>query len=97
MAITTKPAPPMTVIAKVTSKGQLTIPVEVRRALGVKTGDNLRIEVDNGGFRAVRDVQENVFEKWRGAGIQGIPPGLAGVKAYMQELRGYDEHDDNLD
>ena len=34
----------MTRHAKFTSKGQITIPVDVRRALGFKDGDTVRIE-----------------------------------------------------
>jgi antitoxin PrlF len=82
--------------AKITSKGQITIPVEIRRALGVKAGDKLRFEPHRGGIRLVRDIDENVFEKWRGIGIEGIAPGRDGIKAYMRELRGYDEYDDSL-
>lgn len=31
----------MSGIAKVTAKGQITIPIEVRRELGIETGDNV--------------------------------------------------------
>jgi len=37
--------------ARVTSKGQVTVPVEVRQALGIETGDDLRFEVESGGAR----------------------------------------------
>jgi AbrB family looped-hinge helix DNA binding protein len=96
MASATKSAPAHFSLAKVTSKGQVTIPVEVRKSLGVKPGDKLRFEPQEGGFRVVREIEENVFEKWRGIGIDGIAPGPEGVAAYMREIRGYDEFDDNL-
>jgi len=35
-------------IAKVTSKGQITVPVEIRDALGIHTGDLLAFEVKSG-------------------------------------------------
>jgi antitoxin PrlF len=39
------------VTAAVTSKGQITIPIEVRRKLGLKPGDRVRfIEGENGEF-----------------------------------------------
>ncbi|MGA2218637.1 MAG: AbrB/MazE/SpoVT family DNA-binding domain-containing protein [Terracidiphilus sp.] len=82
--------------ATLTSKGQITIPVEVRKSLGVKPGDKLRFEPLESGFRVVRDAEQNVFEKWRGIGVSGMAPGPEGLKAYMRELRGYDEYDDNL-
>jgi len=48
--------------AKVTSKGQVTIPREIRRRLGVRAGDKLEFEEDAQGVRvkAVRDG--SVFE-----------------------------------
>ncbi len=96
MARATKAAPTQFSLAKVTSKGQVTIPVEVRKSLGVKPGDKLRFEQFEDGFRIVRDVDESVFEKFRGIGIPGIGPGKQGVMAYMRELRGYDEFDDHI-
>jgi len=96
MPVVTKPESAQALRAKVTSKGQITIPVEIRRSLGVKPGDKLRFEAHEGGYRLVRDIDENVFEKWRGIGISGVAPGREGLKAYMRELRGYDDYDDSL-
>ena len=40
--------------ATVTSKGQITIPVSVRNALGVKTGDRVEfVEIEKGRFAVV--------------------------------------------
>lgn len=97
MATAPKAAPARSSIAKITSKGQVTIPVEVRKSLGVKPGDKLRFEPQEGGFRVVREIEENVFEKWRGIGIEGMAPGSAGANAWIREIRGYDDFDDNLD
>jgi AbrB family looped-hinge helix DNA binding protein len=96
MATAAKPVPAQSYRAKVTSKGQITVPVEIRRSLGVKPGDNIRFEQQEGGIRVVKDADENPFEKWRGIGITGIGPGREGLMAYMRELRGYDEYDDSL-
>ncbi|MDR1791010.1 MAG: AbrB/MazE/SpoVT family DNA-binding domain-containing protein [Propionibacteriaceae bacterium] len=38
------------VAATLTSKGQITVPVQVRRALGVSQGDKLEFEELDGGF-----------------------------------------------
>jgi len=96
MSTATKAVPAQSFRAKITSKGQITIPVEVRRSLGVKSGDHIRFEPQEGGIRLVRDADENPFEKWRGIGIPGVGPGREGVMAYMRELRGYDEYDDSI-
>lgn len=52
-------------LAKVTSKGQITIPVDIRRKLGVKEGDKVlfiedrgRIFVVNSSMEALRKAQE---------------------------------------
>ena len=37
--------------ARITSKGQITVPHEVRRALGVRPGDKLLFEQDGSEFR----------------------------------------------
>ena len=96
MATAAKPIPARSFPAKITSKGQITVPVEIRRSLGVKSGDKIRFVEQESGIGVVRDTDENPFEKWRGIGIPGIGPGREGVLAYMRELRGYDEYDDSL-
>ena len=95
-AVPAQSLPAKGIHAKVTSKGQITIPVAIRKSLGVKPGDHLRFEQQEGGIRLVRDTDENVFEKWRGIGVPGMAPGREGLRAYMRELRGYDEYDDSL-
>jgi AbrB family looped-hinge helix DNA binding protein len=95
MATNVKPVPARTLRAKVTSKGQITVPVEIRKSLGVKPGDNLRFEQKEDGFRVVRDVEENVFEKWRGIGT-GFPiegKGRDAIVAFFREMRGHDDFD----
>ncbi len=74
--------------AKVTSKGQVTIPREIRRRLGVRAGDKLEFEEDAQGVRvkAVRDG--SVFEKYRGIGTPGIGKGRKGIQKWLRELRG---------
>lgn len=48
--------------AKLTSKGQVTIPVEVRETLGLEAGDRIEfVEVDEGKFQivpATRSIRE---------------------------------------
>jgi len=47
----------MTAIAKITSKGQTTIPQEVRAALNVRAGDLIAWEIGSDGSARVRRVQ----------------------------------------
>lgn len=94
MATATKPIPAQIFRAKVTSKGQITVPVEIRRSLGVKPGDKIRFEQQEGGIRVARDTNENPFEKWRGiGGFPGMGKGREAIVAYFREMRGYDDLD----
>jgi antitoxin PrlF len=49
-----------------TSKGQITLPVEVRRRLGLKTGDRIEFVEDDAGFRLQKCVTDSPFRKYRG-------------------------------
>jgi antitoxin PrlF len=74
--------------ARITSKGQITVPREVRRALGVQAGDQLLFEKDSKGMR-VRPVRtKSPFEKYRGIGTPGIARGKKAVVRWVRELRG---------
>jgi len=44
-------------LAKVSSKGQITIPIEIRKNLHLKTGDTLAWEIKEGGNVSVRRVE----------------------------------------
>jgi AbrB family looped-hinge helix DNA binding protein len=74
--------------AKITSKGRFTVPHEIRRVLGVRTGDWLIFESDETGVR-IRPVRtESPFAKYRGIGNPGIPSGRAGISRWIKEMRG---------
>ena len=55
---------------RVTQKGQVTIPLEVRRALGITTGTEVRFELDAGAARLVLDREQAAAEinRVRGSG-----------------------------
>ncbi|MBV9217303.1 MAG: AbrB/MazE/SpoVT family DNA-binding domain-containing protein [Acidobacteria bacterium] len=73
--------------AKVTSKGQVTIPLKVRKALGVRPGDKIVFEQNGKGITVRPARRENVFEKYRGTVDFGIGQGHQAVIDYVRSLR----------
>jgi AbrB family looped-hinge helix DNA binding protein len=74
--------------AKVTTKGQVTLPRDVRRVLGVQAGDRLLFEGNEKAMQ-VRPVRtESPFAEFQGIGNPGIPSGRKGINKWLRELRG---------
>jgi antitoxin PrlF len=95
MLSTAKLLPAKSEVAKVTSKGQITIPVETRRLLGLKPGDRLAFEHTATGDTLVRKADPFPFDRFRGMGT-GVPELEAGpdsIIQYFRDLRGHDEFD----
>jgi len=71
---------------KISSKGQITIPIEVRKRLGVKPGDRVEI-VNDEGKQVLRPVvpDENPFAKF--AGCLPAFKSTEEVIAYWRNLR----------
>lgn len=74
--------------AKITSKGQITVPIAIRRALGVRAGDLLLFEQDEHGVRVRRVDKKSRFAKYRGIGNPGIGSGKAAIHRWMRKVRG---------
>ena len=74
--------------ARITSKGQITVPREVRRILGVGAGDRLLFESDGKGVRVSPVRNKSAFSKYRGIGNPGIGPGKKSIIRWLRELRG---------
>jgi antitoxin PrlF len=55
------------VLVRITEKGQVTIPKQVRDALGLRTGDEVEFVADAaGGYRLRKVLRTNPFAKYRG-------------------------------
>jgi antitoxin PrlF len=55
------------IVSKITSKGQVTIPVEVRRHLGLDTGAKIAFVVDDEGNVSLRPPTYPTIDSLRGA------------------------------
>jgi len=71
----------------ISSKGQVTVPQEIRKRLGLETGDRVEfvVEGDRTVIRPIRS-EANPFEKF--IGILGpFPGGEEGIKAWIDDMR----------
>ena len=77
----------MSRFSTITSKGQLTVPQEIRKRLGLETGDRVEFVVEEG-RTVIRPARREVnpFEKY--IGILGpFPAGEDGIKAWIDDMR----------
>jgi antitoxin PrlF len=74
------------IVAKVTSKGQVTIPKKVRDRLGVHPGEDVGFEEKEGVIVITKAVSKSPFDKWVGRLAK-----LEGQKSddLVKELRGH--------
>jgi antitoxin PrlF len=71
----------------ISSKGQITVPQEVRRRLGLEPGDRVEFVVEEGRtvIRPARP-QANSYEKY--IGVAGpFPGGEEGIRTWIDEMR----------
>jgi AbrB family looped-hinge helix DNA binding protein len=54
------------ITAKVTSKGQVTIPKKVRDKLGIHPGENISFKEKGGAFYIKKSLKKSPFDKWMG-------------------------------
>ena len=73
--------------SSVSSKGQVTIPQEVRLRLGLQEGDRVEfvVEGERTLIRPARQV-DNPFERYAGA-LGNFPGGAEEINAWVAELR----------
>jgi antitoxin PrlF len=71
----------------ISSKGQLTVPQEIRKRLGLEPGDRVEfvMEPDCTVIRPAR-AEANPFEKFIGI-AEPFPGGEEGIKAWIDDMR----------
>jgi antitoxin PrlF len=78
----------MSYFSTISSKGQVTVPQEIRKRLGIEAGDRVEFVAEEGRtvIRPARS-EENPFERF--IGIAGpFPGGEEGIRAWIDEMRG---------
>lgn len=79
---------PREIVSTLTSKGQLTVPVEIRRHLGLKTGSKLAFVVEEDGTVRVKPATYPTIESLRGiAGCMKTPMSWEEVEDVVEEER----------
>jgi len=71
----------------ISSKGQVTVPQEIRKRLGLEPGDRVEFVMEEG-RTVIRPIRSeiNPFEKY--VGILGpFPVGEEGIKAWIDDMR----------
>ena len=70
---------------KITAKGQITVPKQVRERLGLRPGDELEFIEEHGVYQLKKCLPPNPFKKYR-----GYLKNLAGFDSdrVVQEMRG---------
>lgn len=71
--------------ARVTSKGQITLPKEIRKRLGIGPGDEVEFLEGNGGYLLKKKVKASPFDKYMGF-LQGQKD--SAPDQIVRELRG---------
>jgi len=81
-------------VAKITSKGQITIPIDIRKKLKVKDGDkvvfieeNGRIIMENSAMVALREIQEAFKGEAERLGLKNEQDVVDLVKEVRKEMR----------
>ncbi len=74
--------------ATITSKGQVTLPVAVRRALNLHTGDVITFELDRIGVHVIPDKTKARFQSYAGKYRVGRGKTAKEIVSWLRRLRG---------
>ena len=79
-------------LAKVTSKGQITIPIEIRKKLGIKNGDQIlfveesgRVYMMNSSMDVLREAQRSFAGEAERLGLKDDDDVMEMIKSLRQE------------
>jgi AbrB family looped-hinge helix DNA binding protein len=82
-------------LAKITTRGQLTLPIEIRKKLNVKEGskvvfleENGRIIIENAGMLALRDAQDAMRGEAERLGLKDEQDVVDMIREVRREKRG---------
>jgi antitoxin PrlF len=76
-------------VARLTSKGQVTIPKEVRDQMGLRTGDEIEFVETEHGFRVEKRFDESPFAPFRGIARKKLKDlGFDSTDEYIAAIRG---------
>jgi antitoxin PrlF len=72
--------------SSISSKGQVTVPQEIRNRLGLSAGDRVEFVIENG-QTAIRPFrgEANPFEKYKGA-LRTFPGGEKEIQSWLREM-----------
>lgn len=73
--------------SRINSKGQITVPLEIRKRLGLRDGDHVEF-ITEGGVTSIRPARgaSNPFDVYAGA-LQTFPKGRDEINAWVRVLR----------
>ena len=81
--------------ARVMAKGQITLPKDIRKALGIGTGDKVTLIYQDGqvimlnsAIYAMKYLQENMAGKWELAGVTSDDDVMDAVATVRGEIEG---------
>jgi AbrB family looped-hinge helix DNA binding protein len=73
--------------AKITSKGQITVPLSIRKELGVEPGDSIEFKKEGGKVTVTPVKKENPFAKYRGIERVGRGADLREIVTEIRDMR----------
>ena len=82
-------------ISKVSSKGQITIPLDIRRRLGLEQGSQVEFLIQDGEtlLRPARAKDDDPFSRYCGIMADRLPDSLDEILRNERELRGHPDED----